>query len=39
MQEARAPVRVAWIRGVHDLPLQHPAEIAARIRRFVGASG
>jgi pimeloyl-ACP methyl ester carboxylesterase len=39
MQEARAPVRVAWIRGVHDLPLQHPAEVAARIRRFVGASG
>lgn len=29
----RAPsVRVEWMRGVHDLPLQHPAAIANRIQ-------
>jgi 3-oxoadipate enol-lactonase len=39
VREAGAPVRITWIRGVHDLPLQHPSEVAARIRRFVGASG
>lgn len=27
--------RVTWIEGIHDLPLQHPAEVAAHLRRFV----
>jgi len=28
------PVRFAWMRGVHDLPIQHPAAVARRIRDF-----
>jgi pimeloyl-ACP methyl ester carboxylesterase len=39
IREAGAPVRVTWIRGIHDLPLQHPVKVATRIRRFVGATG
>jgi pimeloyl-ACP methyl ester carboxylesterase len=27
-------VRVTWMRGVHDLPLQHPAALARRISGF-----
>jgi pimeloyl-ACP methyl ester carboxylesterase len=27
-------VRVTWMRGVHDLPLQHPAALARRVSRF-----
>ncbi len=39
MTEARAaargrPVRFAWMKGVHDLPVQHPAALASRIERF-----
>lgn len=29
-----APVRVSWIAGIHDLPLQHPDALSARIERF-----
>jgi 3-oxoadipate enol-lactonase len=29
-----APTRVAWVRGIHDLPLQQPAALAGRIERF-----
>jgi pimeloyl-ACP methyl ester carboxylesterase len=29
------PVSIAWMRGIHDLPLQHPEALAARIDRFV----
>jgi pimeloyl-ACP methyl ester carboxylesterase len=37
MRDVGAPVRVTWIRGIHDLPIQHPAAVTARIRRFVPA--
>lgn len=37
---SRTPTRVSWIRGIHDLPLQHPGAIARRIERFAeGAVG
>jgi pimeloyl-ACP methyl ester carboxylesterase len=29
-----APVRVSWLEGIHDLPLQHPDALAGRIERF-----
>ena len=29
-----APVRISWMRGIHDLPLQHPAALSGRIERF-----
>jgi pimeloyl-ACP methyl ester carboxylesterase len=28
------PVRFEWIEGIHDVPLQRPAAVAARVRRF-----
>ena len=31
------PVRFEWIEGIHDLPLQRPAALAGRIRRFAAA--
>ncbi|HSL11774.1 MAG TPA: alpha/beta hydrolase [Actinomycetota bacterium] len=31
---SQAPTRVAWMTGVHDLPLQHPDALARRIERF-----
>jgi pimeloyl-ACP methyl ester carboxylesterase len=31
-------VRVTWIDGVHDLPLQHPNVLASRIDRFARAA-
>jgi pimeloyl-ACP methyl ester carboxylesterase len=30
-----APVRVSWITGIHDLPLQRPDALSARIERFL----
>lgn len=30
-----APVRVSWMEGIHDLPLQHPDALTRRIERFV----
>ena len=39
MRDLGAPVRVTWIRGIHDLPVQHPVAVAARIRRFADAVG
>jgi pimeloyl-ACP methyl ester carboxylesterase len=33
------PVRFAWIDGVHDVPLQRPAAVASRIRRFAVTAG
>lgn len=30
----RGPVRVAFMEGIHDVPLQRPAALAARIRDF-----
>jgi pimeloyl-ACP methyl ester carboxylesterase len=29
-------VAIEWMRGIHDLPLQHPEPLAGRIERFVG---
>ncbi len=29
-----APVRISWMKGIHDLPLQHPDTLAGRIERF-----
>jgi pimeloyl-ACP methyl ester carboxylesterase len=29
-----APVRISWMQGIHDLPLQHPRTLAGRIERF-----
>jgi pimeloyl-ACP methyl ester carboxylesterase len=34
LRAAGAPTRITWIRGIHDLPLQHPGELARRIERF-----
>jgi pimeloyl-ACP methyl ester carboxylesterase len=31
---SRAPVRISWMKGIHDLPLQHPDTLALRIERF-----
>jgi pimeloyl-ACP methyl ester carboxylesterase len=31
---AGAPIRVSWLRGIHDLPLQHPDALSERIERF-----
>ena len=32
------PVRLEWMEGIHDLPLQHPAALARRISRFVSST-
>jgi pimeloyl-ACP methyl ester carboxylesterase len=29
-----APVRISWMKGIHDLPVQHPDALAGRIERF-----
>ena len=29
-----APVRISWLEGIHDLPIQHPDTLARRIQRF-----
>ena len=29
-----APIRFSWMKGIHDLPLQHPDTLAGRIERF-----
>jgi len=34
LRDAGATTKVAWIEGIHDLPLQHPRELARRIRAF-----
>jgi hypothetical protein len=28
------PLHVTWMKGIHDLPLQHPDALARRIIRF-----
>jgi pimeloyl-ACP methyl ester carboxylesterase len=33
------PVRISWMEGIHDLPLQHPDALADRFRRFAGRPG
>jgi len=42
MREAReaagdGDVRFTWIDGIHDLPIQHPGTLAARLERFVAS--
>lgn len=34
LTDAGGDTRVAWMRGIHDLPLQHPEALARRIHRF-----
>ncbi len=34
LRDAGAKTKVAWIEGIHDLPLQHPRELVRRIRAF-----
>ena len=34
LRRVGAPTRVSWMRGIHDLPLQHPDELCRRIERF-----
>jgi pimeloyl-ACP methyl ester carboxylesterase len=34
LRTAGARTKVAWIEGIHDLPLQHPRELVRRIRAF-----
>jgi len=34
LRDAGAATKVTWIEGIHDLPLQHPRELARRIRAF-----
>jgi pimeloyl-ACP methyl ester carboxylesterase len=29
-----APIRIGWLEGIHDLPVQHPDALARRIQRF-----
>ena len=29
-----ASIRISWLEGIHDLPLQHPDALARRIQRF-----
>jgi pimeloyl-ACP methyl ester carboxylesterase len=38
MRSAGVPLEVAWIGGVHDLPIQHPGVVAGRIERFAAAA-
>jgi pimeloyl-ACP methyl ester carboxylesterase len=35
---AGRPVRLTWMRGIHDLPLQHPEALARRIEAFAGGA-
>jgi pimeloyl-ACP methyl ester carboxylesterase len=34
VREIDGPIRFEWIEGIHDVPLQHPDEVARRIREF-----
>lgn len=34
LRAAGSSTVVQWIEGIHDVPLQHPRDLAARIRRF-----
>ncbi len=34
LRKAGAKTKVLWIEGIHDLPLQHPRELAKRVRAF-----
>jgi pimeloyl-ACP methyl ester carboxylesterase len=34
LRASGSPTRTVWMEGIHDLPLQHPLELARRIRAF-----
>ena len=34
VRRSGAPIRVSWLEGIHDLPLQHPNALAHRIEHF-----
>jgi pimeloyl-ACP methyl ester carboxylesterase len=34
LRKEGAKTKVAWIEGIHDLPLQHPRELVRRVRAF-----
>ncbi len=38
MRGGGVPLEVMWVRGVHDLPIQYPDRVAARIERFADAA-
>ena len=38
MRAAGAAIRVSWLDGIHDLPLQHPRVLAQRIGAFTRAA-
>jgi surfactin synthase thioesterase subunit len=38
LRKEGARTKVAWIDGIHDLPLQHPGELVRRIRAFQPAA-
>jgi hypothetical protein len=34
LRRTAPPVRISSLRGIHDLPLQHPGALAGRVERF-----
>lgn len=38
LRRVSVPTRVSWMRGIHDLPLQHPDELCRRIERWAGSA-
>jgi len=38
LRAVRAPTKITWIEGIHDLPLQHPEVVAARLERSARAA-
>jgi len=32
-----SPAMITWMRGIHDLPIQHPGALASRITRFAAS--
>jgi pimeloyl-ACP methyl ester carboxylesterase len=38
VREIDGPIRFEWIEGIHDVPLQHPDELARRFREFADST-
>jgi pimeloyl-ACP methyl ester carboxylesterase len=38
VREIDGPIRFEWIEGIHDVPLQHPDEVAGRVRQFAAST-
>jgi len=38
LRDAGSPARISWMRGIHDLPIQHPGALASKIARFASAT-